>query len=156
MFVLLYRGESSVEVPTSIADSVVRLQAENPDAPDGHTDVYLLGMSHVSKASVNAVQALISAIRPEVLHCPPKNFHELPICGNDLVSSLVALTWSCTQQVVLVEVCMDRVGLMMNPDGPRDVQLWASRKFQISGLPNADGWPSEDHLLSGRCGSTTG
>ena len=44
---------------------------------------------------------------------------------------------------------MDRVGLMMNPDGPRDVQLWVSRKFQISGLPSAEGWPFESDLLSG-------
>lgn len=52
-------------------------------------------------------------------------------------------------QVVLVEVCRDRVGLLMNPDSPRDLQLWVSRRLYVSGLPKAEGWPCEAELLSG-------
>lgn len=56
----------AVTIPSEIANSVVRLQAPNPDAPEGHTDVYVLGMSHVSKESVAAVRSLITAVKPEV------------------------------------------------------------------------------------------
>lgn len=55
-----------IEIPKPIANSVVRLRAPNSDAPEGHTDVYLLGMSHVSKESVEAVRSLVAAVRPEV------------------------------------------------------------------------------------------
>lgn len=52
-------------------------------------------------------------------------------------------------QVVLVELCKDRVGLMLNPDGPVGVQLWNSRQLKVTGLPTADGWPSQEDLISG-------
>lgn len=52
-------------------------------------------------------------------------------------------------QVVLVELCKDRIGLMLNPDGPGGVQLWNARQIRMPGLPTADYWPSEADLLSG-------
>ena len=36
------------------------------NAADGETDVFVLGMSHVSRDSVKAVRSLIEAVRPEV------------------------------------------------------------------------------------------
>ena len=62
-------------------------------------------------------------------------------------------------QVVLVELCRDRVGLMLNPDGPQGVQLWNSRQLNVVGLPTKEGWPSEKEILSGmssaQCGKRT-
>lgn len=52
-------------------------------------------------------------------------------------------------QVVLVELCKDRLGLMLNPDGPVGVQLWNSRQLMLTGLPGADGWPCQEEILSG-------
>lgn len=56
---------------------------------------------------------------------------------------------SLTNQVVVVELCKDRLGLMLNPDGPRDLQLWNSRRVSMTGLPTADGWPTDQEVLSG-------
>ena len=53
-------------MPAALANSVVRLEAANSRAPNGKTEVLLLGMSHVSKESVAAVRSLIAAVRPEV------------------------------------------------------------------------------------------
>ena len=58
------------QIPADIADSVVTLEAPNASAPGGKTKVYVLGMSHVSKVSVEAVRSLIAAVQPEVR---PKN-----------------------------------------------------------------------------------
>lgn len=54
-----------------------------------------------------------------------------------------------TPQVVVVELCKDRVGLMLNPEGPRGAQLWNARRVFISGLPGEEGWPPESQILSG-------
>ena len=48
-----------------------------------------------------------------------------------------------------MELCKDRVGLMLNPDGPQGMQLWNSRRITLSGLPQAEGWPTEEVILSG-------
>ena len=64
--------------------------------------------------------------------------------------SLLIMSWRTCLQVVVVELCRDRVGLMLNPDGPMGVQLWNSRQLSISGLPKADSWPTEREVLSGR------
>ena len=53
-------------MPAALANSVVRLEAANSRAPNGTTEVFLLGMSHVSKESVAAVRSLIAAVEPEV------------------------------------------------------------------------------------------
>lgn len=55
-----------VSIPEELRNSVVRLKAPNADAVDGETDVFVLGMSHVSQESVKAVRSLIEAVRPEV------------------------------------------------------------------------------------------
>ena len=52
-------------------------------------------------------------------------------------------------QVVLVELCKDRVNLMMNPDGPKALQMWNTRRIRFTGCPKSEGWPSEEELLSG-------
>ena len=46
---------------------VVMLEAPNPAAPGGKTLVYLLGMSHVSRASCRDIEALIGAVRPDIV-----------------------------------------------------------------------------------------
>ena len=46
---------------------MVVLEAPNPAAPGGKTAVYLLGMSHVSRASCRDIEALISAVRPDIV-----------------------------------------------------------------------------------------
>ena len=53
-------------------------------------------------------------------------------------------------QVVVVELCKDRVGLMLNPEGPKGAQLWNSRRVSISGVPSEPGWPQEEQILSGK------
>ena len=45
---------------------MVRLKAPNAQAAGGETDVFVLGMSHVSQESVDAVRSIIQAVRPEV------------------------------------------------------------------------------------------
>ena len=49
----------------------------------------------------------------------------------------------------MVELCKDRVGLMLNPEGPKGAQLWNSRRVSITGLPSEPGWPQEAQILSG-------
>lgn len=49
----------------------------------------------------------------------------------------------------MVELCRDRVGLMLNPEGPKGAQLWNTRRVIISGLPSQEGWPKESQVLSG-------
>lgn len=56
----------TVELPAEIQNAVVKLQASNAAAPGGQTEVYILGMSHVSRESVKAVRSLIEAVKPEV------------------------------------------------------------------------------------------
>lgn len=67
--------------------------------------------------------------------------------GHPSLSLLIA-------QVVLVELCKDRVGLMLNPDGPKGVQLWTSRQMSVSGLPKSEGWPSQKEILQGEFASS--
>lgn len=45
-----------ITLPPSLQKSVAVLQAPNPTAPGGVTNVYVLGMSHVSQASVSQVR----------------------------------------------------------------------------------------------------
>ena len=47
---------------------------------------------------------------------------------------------------VLIELCSDRVGLLMDPNGPSGAQMWASRTVSISGLPDHPAWPTADAL----------
>jgi hypothetical protein len=49
---------TEVELPADLRNAVVVLDAPNPDVPGGVTKVYLMGMSHVSKKSVDQVCAL--------------------------------------------------------------------------------------------------
>ncbi len=63
-----------MSIPEELQNAVVRLTAPNDGAADGETDVYMLGMSHVSQESVKAVRSLIKAVRPEVAFCITSRF----------------------------------------------------------------------------------
>ncbi|GIL84546.1 hypothetical protein Vretimale_14392 [Volvox reticuliferus] len=60
-------GPTCVELPPSLRNNVVFLEAPNPTAPGGTTRVYLLAMSHVSKRSVEQVSDLIHLVKPDVV-----------------------------------------------------------------------------------------
>jgi len=47
--------QQALELPPSLRNSVACLRVPNSEAPGGSTDVFLLGMSHVSKKSVQQV-----------------------------------------------------------------------------------------------------
>lgn len=74
------RSSAPVKIPDNLRKQVAVLQASNPSAPDGQSTVYVLGISHVSKRSVDDIKQLLSAVRPEV---------------------------------VLIELCCDRVGFLL-------------------------------------------
>eukprot|EP00873_Tetraselmis_striata_P008711 jgi/Tetstr1/428975/TSEL_018950.t1 len=61
------RPSSAAELGPSLENPVVVLEVANPQAPDGTTRVYLLGVSHVSKADCQKVEELIRVVRPEVV-----------------------------------------------------------------------------------------
>ena len=62
-----------------------RSQVPGPEAAGQDAVVYILGASHVSRASCDRVRDLIAAVRPDV---------------------------------VLVELCKDRLGLLVDPVRP--------------------------------------
>lgn len=61
------RPESAAELPEDLRKVTAVLTAQNPDAPGGRSLVYVLGMSHVSRRSVDQVQQLIRMVQPEVV-----------------------------------------------------------------------------------------
>ncbi|KAK9837254.1 hypothetical protein WJX81_002082 [Elliptochloris bilobata] len=92
------------------------LQVPASEAPGGDVSVYILGASHVSRASCGRVAELIAAVRPDV---------------------------------VLVELCKDRLGLLVEPvQRRRGAQLWHTRRVTLKGLPEAPGWPGAERLLA--------
>ncbi|KAL4858448.1 TraB domain-containing protein [Chlorella vulgaris] len=48
--------------------------------------------------------------------------------------------------IVLVELCKDRTGLLVDPDAPPP-QTWYTPRFSLTGLPTAPGWPTSDQLM---------
>jgi hypothetical protein len=69
------QARDTVVLPPSLKNSVVVLDAPNPEAPGGVTKVYLLGMSHVSKVSVNQVCTYAqTAWAYSLLTCSQKHF----------------------------------------------------------------------------------
>ncbi|GAB4818160.1 hypothetical protein N2152v2_005206 [Parachlorella kessleri] len=78
------------------------------------SQVYVLGVSHVSKVSCRQVEELIQLVRPDI---------------------------------VLVELCKERVPLLVNPDDPPP-GLWYSSRLTVSGLPAGPGWPSSAQLVA--------
>ena len=52
-----------------------------------------------------------------------------------------------------MELCKDRVGLLMSPDGPRGAQLWNTRSTIMVDMPQADGWPTPLEVLAGAISS---
>lgn len=57
------RPELAAELPEGLREVTAVLSAPNPDAPGGRTLVYVLGMSHVSRRSVEHVEQLIRMVR---------------------------------------------------------------------------------------------
>lgn len=62
----VFASRPEIVIPKEVQNSVVKLQAPNANAREGHTDVFVLGMSHVSHESVKAVRSLIESVKPEV------------------------------------------------------------------------------------------
>lgn len=56
------RPESPQQLPVELRDVTAVLSAPNPEAPQGRTLVYVLGMSHVSKRSLGHIEHLISLV----------------------------------------------------------------------------------------------
>ncbi|KAF5825547.1 hypothetical protein DUNSADRAFT_8818, partial [Dunaliella salina] len=83
------------ELPPSLRNNVACLQVPNKEAPGGSTEVYVLGMSHVSKQSVDQVKELIRLVEPEV---------------------------------VGVELCKDRLPLLINAESDTTPNIWHCRK----------------------------
>ena len=62
------RPASAAELPNGLRDVTAVLAADNASAPGGRTLVYILGMSHVSRRSVEHVDQLIRMV---ILEGPP-------------------------------------------------------------------------------------
>lgn len=62
-----HRPKDRNELPEELRDVTAVLSVPNTHAPAGSTQVYLLGMSHVSKRSLQHIEQLISLVRPEVV-----------------------------------------------------------------------------------------
>jgi hypothetical protein len=63
-----------IALPESLRNNVAVLQAPNPTVPGGVTNVYLLGMSHVSQVRCYIRTA---AVVPSVL-CSQRSAHSTP------------------------------------------------------------------------------
>lgn len=50
-------------------------------------------------------------------------------------------------EVVLLELCRDRVDLLIDPDAPPR-QIWHSRRVRVNGLPEGEGYPSQQQLVA--------
>lgn len=68
-------------------------------------------------------------------------------CSKKQAEQVKSLIHAARPEVVMVELCKDRVGLLA--DGRVEAQaknLWHVRKVQIEGLPTSDEWPTESSL----------
>ncbi|KAL4443721.1 hypothetical protein ABPG75_011458 [Micractinium tetrahymenae] len=91
---------------------------------EGGGTAYILGMSHVSRESCQHIDALIRAVKPDI---------------------------------VLLELCKDRTGLLVDPDAPPP-QVWWTPRLAVASTPSlealaggqagAPGWPSTGQLLA--------
>ncbi|CAL5220498.1 g2527 [Coccomyxa viridis] len=57
----------AVSLSPSLRRDTAVLQVHSPAAPGGKTQVYILGVSHVSRESCQEIQELIQAVRPDVV-----------------------------------------------------------------------------------------
>lgn len=48
--------------------------------------------------------------------------------------------------VVMLELCRDRVGLLIDPDSPPP-QIWHTRRVRFNGLPTHEGYPSAEEII---------
>lgn len=62
-----HRPKDRSDLPEELRDVTAVLSVPNAHAPTGSTQVYVLGMSHVSKRSLQHIEQLISLVRPEVV-----------------------------------------------------------------------------------------
>jgi len=61
------RPLSPYELPPELRNPVAVLQAKNPDAPGGATQVYVLGISHVAKSDCKRARDLIKLVKPDIV-----------------------------------------------------------------------------------------
>jgi hypothetical protein len=102
-----------VELPPSLKNNVVVLDAPNPAAPGGVTKVYLLGMSHVSKKSVQQVKDLVRAVQPDVVGVELCR-ERLPLLVDPEKDSAANLLWHCRKVGEGRDsVCLGSAGAML-------------------------------------------
>eukprot|EP00892_Ulva_mutabilis_P007045 jgi/Ulvmu1/4712/UM002_0443.1 len=104
----------SPELTGRLRDYTAVLEVPNSKTSTGHTKIYILAVSHVSRRSVTDTVNLIEQVRPDV---------------------------------VMIEVCKDRLGLLATPFPPGE-QVWHTPSVRISGIPDLPGFPKADDLLS--------
>jgi hypothetical protein len=140
------------QLPPDVAKATALLEAPNPNAPGGKTQVYVLGVSHVSRVSCNQAKQLIRAVKPEVclgaesvvcgvmhtvlsLTACGACVGSMGAAGRDsspavLLNAHCGVVWCVSPhtQVVMVEVCKDRVGLLVDAqDEDRRLETWHCR-----------------------------
>ena len=59
-------GQASPEVPAHLRNQVAKVALTRPGT-DQQTDVYILGMSHVSEASCRDIEQLVELVQPDVV-----------------------------------------------------------------------------------------
>lgn len=82
-------------------------------------------------------------------HAEPMHSHLTPPQVKELIRAV-------RPEVVMVELCKDRVGLLVDDQVEKQAtNLWHTRKVLIEGLPEDPAWPTADELkplLQTRCG----
>jgi hypothetical protein len=113
-----------VRLPDSVKNNVAVLTARNPAAPGGVTTVYVLGMSHVSKKSCDHVRLLsTSPVCAYVIIYP----HDMLTTIHHVHLQVRELVAAVKPEVVSVELCRERLGLLVDPD-IKAKDLWHTRK----------------------------
>lgn len=103
---------SGVTLPPDLRNATAILKLDN-------TDIYILGVSHVSKVSLDHIRALISTVQPDT---------------------------------VIVELCKDRIGLLVDENAPPP-QSWHTPRISIVGYRPQPGWPTASDLIQRLKGS---
>lgn len=128
----------AVELPPSLRNNVAVLHVPNAEAPGGRTDVYLLAMSHVSKKSV---QQVIGACRCRHGTCAqhrsrrPRGtttaaaIHRTSTHALPQVKDLIRLV---KPEVVGVELCKDRIPLLIDNEADTLPNIWHCRRVRAA------------------------
>ena len=147
------------QLPPSLARSVAVVRR-------GGVPVYILGVSHVSAVSVEQVREKKEGgwcggrergggkgAREDSTNKPARRWRAAATLtlSTPPAPQTAALISAVAPDAVLVEVCNDRLGLLLPPrdkDAPTP-QVWHTSGVRLDGTPSdVDGWPSTDALLS--------